>query len=271
MTTGPKILSLCTGYGGLDMGLEAVTGGYVSHFAEIEDSPAQVFQHHNPDAQRIKDIRDFDWTSLSGVDILTAGYPCQPFSKSGHLKGTDDPRHLWPYVREAIRTLRPRLSILENVSNHRKHGFAEVLRDLAEDGFHVRWVTVRASHVGAPHHRERLFIAVFASDPDAFRLQAGRVPRRARSEVPELTFCEDVLPGWESTVGPAPRYSNSGGKLNLEYVEWMMGLPKGHVTDPAFGFSRKRTTEILGNGVVPQQAQFAIETLLTGIDIERMF
>ncbi|WP_425297057.1 DNA cytosine methyltransferase [Nocardia brasiliensis] len=92
-----------------------------------------------------------DWHSVPPIDILTAGYPCQPFSTSGRRKGKDDPRHLWPFVYEAIRVLRPRLTLLENVAGHRSKGFDTVLGDLAEIGLSAQWVSVRASDIGAPH------------------------------------------------------------------------------------------------------------------------
>lgn len=88
---------------------------------------------------------------------------CQPFSAAGQRKGADDERHLWPHVREAIRHLRPRIALLENVAGHRSLGFDRVLGDCAEDGLSVRWVSLRASDIGAPHGRERLFFVV--TDP----------------------------------------------------------------------------------------------------------
>ncbi|WP_141695370.1 DNA cytosine methyltransferase, partial [Klebsiella pneumoniae] len=91
------------------------------------------------------------------------GSPCQPFSHAGQRKGTNDERHIWPYVREAIRRVRPRYTVLENVAGHRSLGFDRVLGDLAEDGLHVRWTSIRASDIGAPHQRERVFL--FVTDP----------------------------------------------------------------------------------------------------------
>ena len=84
--------------------------------------------------------------------------PCQPFSAAGQRKGTDDERHLWPYFAEAIRVLRPRYVFLENVAGHRSMGFGSVLGDLAAMRYDAQWCSVRASDVGAPHRRERLFV-----------------------------------------------------------------------------------------------------------------
>ncbi len=101
--------------------------------------------------------------------------PCQPFSTAGKRKGTKDERHLWPYVRDAIRALRPRLVVLENVRGHLTLGFDVVLADLAALGMSARWGVVRASDAGAPHGRARLFIvAWWPADSDGPGLEGLR-------------------------------------------------------------------------------------------------
>jgi DNA (cytosine-5)-methyltransferase 1 len=170
-----RIGSLFSGYGGLDLAVADVFDASVAWHVEYDQAPSKILAHHWPDVPNYGDVTTVDWTQVEPVDILTGGYPCQPFSAAGKRKGTDDERHLWPYVREAIRVLRPRLSILENVAGHRILGFDRVLGDLAEDGMHVRWTSVRASDVGAPHHRERIFILV--TDPDG-----GKCDRNERAQ-----------------------------------------------------------------------------------------
>ncbi|WP_084922276.1 DNA cytosine methyltransferase [Prescottella equi] len=158
--------SLFSGYGGLDLAVQEVFGAEVAWHCEWESAPSAILEHHWPGVPNLHDVTEVDWTTVPPVDILTGGYPCQPFSAAGKRKGTDDERHLWPYVREAIRVLRPRYAVLENVAGHRSLGFDRVLGDLAEDGMHVRWTSLRASDIGAPHHRERLFILVAPADSD---------------------------------------------------------------------------------------------------------
>lgn len=165
--------SLFSGYGGLDMAVEQVTGATPAWFVEYDAAPSKILAHHWPDVPNYGDVTAVDWSAMPPVDIITGGYPCQPFSAAGQRKGTNDDRHLWPYVREAIRVLRPRLTILENVAGHRSLGFDRVLGDLAEDGMHVRWASIRASDVGAPHHRERLFIIAAPADPGGERWGEG--------------------------------------------------------------------------------------------------
>lgn len=230
-------------------------------FVEYEAAPSRVLAHHWPAVPNHGDVTCVDWSAVEPVEILTGGYPCQPFSENGKREGVNDDRHLWPFVREAVRVLRPRLVVLENVAGHRSLGFDRVLGDMAEDGLHARWISVRASHAGAPHHRERLFIVASPADAEGLGWDEGLWRRRASEAKPGPRFREDVLPGWASRVGPEPSFADERGKLNPEYPEWMMGLPRGHVTSPEIGLSYREQIKALGNGVCPQQAALALQIL----------
>lgn len=170
-----RIGSLFSGYGGLDLAaMQLFPGSSVAWHCEWDDAPSKILDFHWPTVPNYRDVTKVDFYpdprvvgSIEPIDILTGGYPCQPFSAAGKRKGADDERHLWPYVREAIRYLRPRFTLLENVAGHRSLGFDRVLGDLAEDGMYVQWTSLRASDIGAPHHRERLFILV--TDPSSSR------------------------------------------------------------------------------------------------------
>jgi DNA (cytosine-5)-methyltransferase 1 len=154
---------LFAGIDGLGLGMEP-HGFQPAWFSEYEAAPSRVLAHHYPDVPNHGDITTVDWSKVEPVDVLTGGYPCQPFSTAGSRKGDDDARHLWPYYRDAIRHLRPRIAIMENVSGHRSLGFGRVLGDLAEIGYDSSWTSLRASDVGAAHRRERVFIIATASD-----------------------------------------------------------------------------------------------------------
>lgn len=167
----PRIGSLCSGAGGLDLAVESVTGGQTIWHAEYDDDASKVLSTRWPGIPNHRDITATDWTGVEPIDIVTAGYPCQPFSAAGQRKGTDDERHLWPYVAEAIRVLRPRLVVLENVAGHRSLGFDCVLADLAEMRYDAQWCSIRASDVGAPHRRERIFVV---ANPAGDRWDQGR-------------------------------------------------------------------------------------------------
>jgi DNA (cytosine-5)-methyltransferase 1 len=363
-----RAVSLCTGYGGLDIATEAVLGTETVALAEFDKHASRVCGVRFPGVPNLGDITKIDWSTLEEIDVLTAGYPCQPFSTAGKRKGESDSRHIWPYIAEGVRRLRPRLVILENVSGHRSKGFGAVLGDLAEARYDVQWTSVRASDVGAPHRRDRVFI-VASSDagsgrcegypephgrahepgleaslrdnalrlvsaaPDApvLGLQRGGQARRrgagpsydrqpapdangagrqgpghhspgralaARGHVPassdpgsqrrvgwpgELGDRRDPAirgeagdnPGygatawgqyepairrWERLTRPAPEPRTPEGSLSPLFVEWMMGLPSGWVTD--VGLPKTQALKILGNGVVPQQAERALRSIL---------
>lgn len=155
-----NLLSLFTGYGGLDMAVMALTGAELVAVSDIDKGPCAVLAHYHPDVPNLGDIKAIEWESadVPEFDVLTGGYPCQPFSEAGHRKGTDDPRHLWPYVLKAIEARRPQHVYLENVRGHLTLGFDIVLNDLASAGYNVHWSIMAASSVGAAHRRERLYI-----------------------------------------------------------------------------------------------------------------
>lgn len=131
---------------------------------------------HWPHIPNLGDIKAVDWATAPHVDIVTAGYPCQPFSHAGRRLGEDDPRHLWPAIAHALRHLRPRYVVLENVAAHLGLGFDTVLGDLADQGFDAEWGVLRASDVGAPHQRARLWVVAAHPGRVDGRQLAGRPP-----------------------------------------------------------------------------------------------
>jgi DNA (cytosine-5)-methyltransferase 1 len=152
-----RIGSLCSGAGGLDLAVEEVFTAETVWHVELDPAASRVLEAHWA-VPNHHDITETDWTTVEPVDVITAGYPCPPFSLAGNRKGSADVRHIWPSVAEAVRVLRPRYCVFENVAGHRSLGFDRVLCDLAALGFDAWWTSVRASDVGAPHRRERLFI-----------------------------------------------------------------------------------------------------------------
>ena len=194
------------------MAVEAVTGAEPAWFCEWDDAPSKVLAHHWPAVPNFRDVTQIDWEQMPRVDILTGGYPCQPFSAAGRRKGTDDERHLWPYVRDAIRVLRPRIVFLENVAGHRSLGFDQVLGDLAEDGADVWWTSLRASDIGAPHHRERLFILIVPAD-------AGSERRDQGAEQPVAGTAEVTAPlGGHTPAADAASHAGRVGDRDSEHA-----------------------------------------------------
>ncbi|MFI5951859.1 DNA cytosine methyltransferase [Micromonospora chalcea] len=155
----PRIGSLCTGYGGLDMAVELVLGGQLTWYAETDRHAATVCAHHWPGVPNLGDIRTIDWTDVPPVDILTAGFPCQDISNAGKRAGiTGVHSNLWTSVAHAVRALRPPVVFVENVAALRTRGLDVVHADLAALGYDTSWLCLRASDIGAPHRRDRLFL-----------------------------------------------------------------------------------------------------------------
>jgi len=320
-----KIGSLCSGYGGLDMAIEAYYQAETVWMCDPDKSSSLVIDKRW-NLPNLGDLKTVDWASVQPIDILSAGYPCQPFSQAGQRKGANDPRHLWPNIKKIIGTLQPRIVILENVRGHLSLGFKEVLQDLTQIGYDSKWTIVRASDVGAPHRRERLFILAQPSNSNSIRCplvgnesgkernqgqsqsefeRLGKSPTSHPNSAPyqQLRGTTRTVPGkgeevinradWEIVGFGSQTIRNSDteqlsanrqaqrlgwrfetpfelsmrrtpnpldqSKLNPIFVEYMMGLPEGWVTD--LGFSRAQQFKLLGNGVVPQQAYEAVRRL----------
>lgn len=125
---------------------------------------------HNWLRHRRTDVRTFDGRAWRGVvDTLTAGYPCQPFSKAGRRRGRDDPRHLWPHVGRIVGEAEPGIVFLENVSDHLSLGFSKVAQDLRRMDYGIAAGLFTAAEVGSSQGRERVFILAVA-DADSPRL-----------------------------------------------------------------------------------------------------
>jgi len=153
-----RLGSLCTGYGGLDIAAEQLLDARTIWCAEFEQAPSRVIEARFPGVPNVHDVKRIPWHIMAPIDVMTAGYPCQPFSLAGARRGEEDERHLWPSIVEGIRIMRPRHVLLENVRGHLSLGFDQVLHDLDRMGYAVVWRILAASAVGACHRRERLWI-----------------------------------------------------------------------------------------------------------------
>lgn len=177
-----RYVSLFSGCGLLDLGLERAGWSPVL-FCERDKPCQEVLAHHWPGVTIVDDVRDVaadaDLARLEGpqstrrrhlsawsvgVDLVVGGFPCQPVSYAGKRQAQADDRWLWPQMARVIRQLRPRLVLVENVPGLATAGLGDVLGDLHEAGFDAEWFPVRASDVGAPHKRERLFIVAALAD-----------------------------------------------------------------------------------------------------------
>ena len=150
-------LDLFSGIGGFALaarwaGIQTVA------FCEIEEFPRKVLQKNFPGVPIHRDIHDLDGSEYEGIDLITGGYPCQPFSLAGKRKGTEDDRHLWPEMRRVIAQAKPSWVVCENVYGHVTMGLDEVLADLEGDGYAAQPFVVPACGVGADHKRDRVWV-----------------------------------------------------------------------------------------------------------------
>lgn len=169
-------LSLFSGIGGIDLaahwaGMETVA------FCEREPFPQKVLRKHWPGLPIYDDVCTLTAEKLKEdgiigpgrtIDIISGGYPCQPFSHAGKRQGKEDDRHLWPEVHRLLQEIRPRWFVGENVAGHVTLGLDDVLSDLGDIGYTAQPFVIPSSAVGAPHRRDRVFIVAHSS---SFRSQ----------------------------------------------------------------------------------------------------
>lgn len=185
-----RIGSLFSGAGGLDVAVEAMLGADTAWHCEIDPAASKVLARRWRGVPNHRDITTTDWANVEPADIICGGWPCQPFSLAGKRKGAADERALWPYVAHTIRLVRPRIIVLENVPAVLGPEFSRVANDLAALGYEFSWTCLRASDVGAPHRRDRLFCLAYAAEQfgarqqesdDAEPLDASRIGAGART------------------------------------------------------------------------------------------
>ena len=154
-----RVGSLFSGIGGIELGLERAGGFETVWFCEIEQYASAVLKKNYPAIRNLGDITLVDWRGVERVDVLTGGFPCQDISIAGKKRGiTGERSGLWKEYVRAIRHLRPRFIIVENVARLLRSGIWVVLEDLAKEGYDAEWQVLRAQDFGAPHKRERIFI-----------------------------------------------------------------------------------------------------------------
>jgi site-specific DNA-cytosine methylase len=218
----PTVISFCSGYGGIERGLDlAGVKHRVLAYVEIEAFAIAnlVNKMENgliPPAPIYTDLKTFPAHIFRGcVDILTGGYPCQPFSAAGKRLGTEDPRHLWPYILDHINAIRPVRCFFENVEGHISLGLREVIDDLEGAGYRTTWGIFSAAEVGAPHQRKRVYILADSKSGEPWQQaqwQGGQgVERRSfdkrRSAKPQRETVADARDPRPSRAGIEPQPS----------------------------------------------------------------
>ncbi len=269
-------LALFAGIGGGVLGGRLLgwrTVCYVENDAYcIEVLKARIREGCLCDAPIWDDIKTFDGKPWAGLDVITAGFPCQPFSVAGKQKAERDDRNLWPETIRIIRVVRPRYAFLENVPGllSRSHGyFGRILGDLAESGYDARWRIVSAGDAGAPHLRKRLWILAYSPG----RGETATEQHGQRDGLVES--CEDVgnadgqcLQGYRggSKAGQGQGEQPSG---KTSAASWFSEDPaKGPVESRVGRLAdgtpdRMERQRVIGNAQVPAVARLAWNLLIS--------
>jgi len=263
-----KLLDLFSGIGGFSYGLEK-TGFQTVAFCEMDKYCKLVLQKHWKGIRIYNDVKEITKEKLEadGVElpeIITGGFPCQPFSIAGKQKGTNDDRHLWPEMFRIIKELKPRWIIGENVRGivNIQDGmvFETVCTDLESEGYEVQAFNIPAAGVGAPHRRERIWIV--ANSRRTLR-QGSSIREKNENE----TRKEDADQHQRSSSSPEPNVANaSAGRCasqktevstrgnGIEHQSWWQSEPDvGRVAHGVPG--RVHRLKALGNSIVPKIAE----------------
>jgi|DEB0MinimDraft_6_1074348.scaffolds.fasta_scaffold34886_3 DNA (cytosine-5)-methyltransferase 1 len=218
-----NVLSLFSGIGGLDLGLERA-GMTITAMCEADEKCRSVLRKHWPNVQIFHDIRNLRGCDLDATpDLICGGYPCQPFSQAGLRQGANDDRYLWPEMFRVIDETRPTWVVGENVVGHVNLGLDQVLYDLEGLGYGATAFVIPACAVDAPHRRDRVWIVANSAS-------------------------------WDDRICDAPEDERQEPKLRASNLgEWKLWPREPGVGRVAHGVSRRvDRLKQLGNAVVPQ-------------------
>lgn len=220
-----KHASLFSGIGGFDLAAEWMGWENVFH-CEIKEFNKQILKYYWPDAITYSDIKQTDFTVHRGeIDILTGGFPCQPYSVAGKRKGKEDDRHLWPEMLRAIREIQPRYIVGENVFGLLSWNggivFDEVQADLEAEGYEVQPVILPACAVNAPHRRDRIWFIAYSNG------NRNNNTNRTKNDIREY---EDKIKAGNRRTGETTGSSNEWTTTNTCcYNGWVLCGQKTHI------------------------------------------
>jgi DNA (cytosine-5)-methyltransferase 1 len=216
--------SLFSGIGGFDLAAEWM--GWENKFhCEWNEFGQKVLKYYWPNSESFSDITKTDFTKYANkIDILTGGFPCQPYSQAGKRLGKEDDRHLWPEMLRAIREVKPSWVVGENVYGLVNWNgglvFHEVQSDLEAEGYEVWPVLLPAAAVNAPHRRDRIWFVAHSKNNG---WNGRECQQREGTEVNQREFCEHQAKGWDEIRPKSKRYSKKSDVTNTKskQSEWM--------------------------------------------------
>lgn len=266
-----SILSLCSGYGGLELAVQAAFDTQKIDAACDNYKPArQVLAHHHPAASIHNDVNDAELLDYKS-SIITFGFPCQDLSRAGKQAGLNGTRSSLFYAcMNVVRAVRPTEVIVENVPQVEKYADT-INQEFFDAGYTTSWARAKAYEASLPHRRDRAFI---------YAHKLGR-PERTTANTPTYTHSTPTFPTptvvdmgwgrtaqeWETWLQTQKAKHNNGnghgrslyqmcGEGTLLVMEHLMGLPTGYITNQPISDAAKR--RLLGNGVAPQQGHLGI-------------
>ena len=253
--SSPSVVSLFSGVGGLELGIERWIGAKPACFVERSPYCRAVLRKHWPDVEIADDVRTFDASRFAGADIVAGGFPCQDVSTMGPKTGLDGARSgLWSEFTRIIAEVSPRAVIIENVAALRTRGLDRVLADLADLGFDAAWTTLEGREAGLSIRRARVFVLAVANGERSQReSQAWLHDHRALGHDSHRRDAGLVWPRGEPSTRADPQ----------------PGIHRG-ADGPSEGLDARRRRERLrcvGNAVAPAQAALALDLLLDMLDL----
>lgn len=243
--------SLFSGIGGFELAAE--WSGFTNVFScEIEPFNQRVLKHYWPNSELHTDVKEFPASDYTGrIDILTGGFPCQPYSTAGKRLGKEDDRHLWPFMLEIIREIAPTYVVGENVRGlvNWSDGlvFEEVQADMESEGYEVVPFVLPAAGVGAPHQRDRVW---FVANTNNSRLQGRKNDRVIDASEPGRNeqLARRICSVWEKFPTQPPVCGGNDG------------LPR-ELDGITFSKWRNQSIKAYGNAIVPQVAYQIFQTI----------
>ena len=240
--------SLFSGIGGFDLASEWMGWENVFH-CEWNEFGQKVLKHYWPNAESFDDITKTDFTKYHGtIDIISGGFPCQPFSVAGKRKGTEDERYLWGEMLRAIQEIKPKYVVAENVVGITTIDgglvFDQVCIDLENEGYEVQSYIISASSKNAPHKRERIWFIAHTNDTGGYS-RFGEI-QESNGEIPKRNN--------NAKFGHANAHNNwDQFPTEPPFCGGDDGLP-AELDGITFSKWRNESIKAYGNAIVPQVA-----------------